>query len=204
MYMYMYVRDQSKTKLSVKQAVLKPRQRYLKNALMVQKALKPSKWVSGFKSVPTCTWNCAVIESRQYALCIVPTHTQPDGKTEFSSTIHRSPDRGHGRMERSRSPFSEQEKTIMMRETRKSRSRWKEILRNPHFQEQVLLHVNNVRKLDALRTNILIYSLGSTSPCLRILIVREGEGKIPCPLYGIAANFRSTKFSRFSMIDLQP
>ena len=66
-------------------------------------------------------------------------HSQEE--TDFSPAIRRSPDMGR-KLQQAKSPFPEAERSIIMRETRNTRSRWKEILQNPQFQEQVqFLHV---------------------------------------------------------------
>ena len=59
-------------------------------------------------------------------------------ETDFSPSIHRSPDMGR-KSQQAKSPFPEAERSIIMRETRNTRSRWREILHNPQFQEQVHL-----------------------------------------------------------------
>ena len=55
---------------------------------------------------------------------------------DLSPLIHHSPEMGHS-SKQMKSPFSEAERSIIMRETRNTRSRWREILHNPQFQEQV-------------------------------------------------------------------
>ena len=56
------------------------------------------------------------------------------------SPIRRSPEGSH-KSKQGKSPFPEAERPIIMRETRNTRSRWREILHNPHFQEQVTISV---------------------------------------------------------------
>jgi hypothetical protein len=57
-------------------------------------------------------------------------------ETDYSPSIHRSPDMIR-KSQFAKSPFPEAERSIIMRETRNTRSRWREILHNPQFQEQM-------------------------------------------------------------------
>ena len=67
---------------------------------------------------------------------------QPDisssAQPDYSRVVRRSPVRssGHG-SHRIKSPFSEQERSIIKRESLRTRNRWREVLANPEFQEKV-------------------------------------------------------------------
>jgi hypothetical protein len=55
-----------------------------------------------------------------------------------STTRENSPEKQtHGKSKQFRSPFSEAERSIIMKETQNTRSRWREVLHNPQFQEQM-------------------------------------------------------------------
>ena len=55
---------------------------------------------------------------------------------DFPSLIVQSPELSH-ESKQMNSPFPESERSIILKETRTTRSRWREVLHNPQFQEEV-------------------------------------------------------------------